>query len=485
MKKMSIWLDTVEKEEYESLKKDIDVDVLIIGGGITGLSTLYNLRNSNLNICLVEQDLIGRGVSGKTTAKINYLQELIYSDLEKKYSYDVSKLYLESQLDAIKKIKEVIKREKINCDLKEVDSYVFTNNLNEVKMVKHEKELLEKFNIKVHESNQLPLNINCLYAISVSNTYTFHPLKFLKSLKKICLEKNKKIYERTKIIKIEKMNDGYVCKTFKNTIKTKKIILACHEPFFLIPFLSPLKFEREKSFITASKSKYNNITLITSKNPCTSVRYYKDYIIFLSNSSNICNNLDEKSNFERVIKKCEKLNLKPEYIWKNDDLLTTTKLPYVGQIEKNNDSLLIGTGYNTWGMTNGFLAGIILSDLVEGRENKYEKLFSPLNANNFSNINNLIKNVYSNTKSYLESKILKNKKWYNKNIIFKNENGKNIAIYKKDNEEYIVYNKCPHLGCSLIFNEVEETWDCPCHASRFSKEGKCIKGPSNYDISYK
>ena len=70
-------------------------------------------------------------------------------------------------------------------------------------------------------------------------------------------------------------------------------------------------------------------------------------------------------------------------------------------------------------------------------------------------------------------------------ISFKYENGKSIAIYKEKNKIHKVYNKCPHLGCSLIFNEEEKTWDCPCHSSRFDIDGNCIKGPSNYDISYK
>ena len=88
-------------------------------------------------------------------------------------------------------------------------------------------------------------------------------------------------------------------------------------------------------------------------------------------------------------------------------------------------------------------------------------------------------------KGYVENKLSRNKKWYSNNVEIKNINGEYIGIYKENNKVYKVNTKCPHLGCSLIFNEKEKTWDCPCHASRFDITGKCIKGPSKYDISYK
>ena len=119
-------------------------------------------------------------------------------------------------------------------------------------------------------------------------------------------------------------------------------------------------------------------------------------------------------------------------------------------------------------MTNSVLAALIISDMIKGLENEYIEVFNP----NRFNIANIVKLPYilaSQTKSYLGPKINKNKIWYK----------------DKKGIKHIIHNKCPHFGCSLIFNEKELTWDCPCHSSRFDIDGKCIKGPSNYDISYK
>ena len=489
MKYESLWLQDKQKRKTIKLNKNIGVDVLIIGGGITGLQTAYFLKDSNQKVCLVDSNLIGHGITSKTTAKINYLQETIYQDITKKYSLKIAKWYLDSQKDSIQKIKDIIKTEKIDCDLKKVTSYLIASTNKDVNKVtsyliastnkdvnkvKKEEDILTKLKIDVQRYSGNIDGINSKYAISVDDTYVFHPLKYLYFIKDICLKNNISIYENTKVLKIKKDKNNYLCLTDEYYIKAKKVVIACHYPFFFLP----LKDHIEKSYITSFPSINKNRTLITSSKT-KSIRYYQDNKIYLSSSCNLCCKLNDKKNFDKVIKK------NSEYVWKNDDLITVDKIPYIGKLKKNNDSLLIGTGYNTWGMTNGTLAGMILSDMILGRENKYKYLCNPLRVNNIINLGSFLYNMGSNIKGYIQSKLFKNKKWYSSKVIIKKINGESIGIYKDKNKEYMVYNKCPHMGCSLIFNEEEKTWDCPCHASRFDINDKCIKGPSKYDITYK
>ena len=182
----------------------------------------------------------------------------------------------------------------------------------------------------------------------------------------------------------------------------------------------------------------------------------------------------------------KKLKLTPQYVWSNHDIITNDYLPYIGCLKSGDTSLLMGTGYNTWGMTNGSLAGKILSDMILEQENKYIPLFDPHRRKNIESIKSIPINIYCSIKPFIQNKLFKKKSWYSKNIYFDKRNGKDVAIYKdENNKEHIVYNKCPHLKCSLIFNETEKTWDCPCHGSRFNIDGECIQGPSNYDIKFK
>lgn len=488
MENKSLWLDGIEEKNIKELNKNIKCDVLIIGGGMTGLNTAYFLSKSKLKVCLVEQGRIGLGVSSRTTGKINYLQETIYSDLEKYYNFDVAKMYLKSQRAAIRKIKSIIKKEKIECDLDKVTSYVFTDDKDEISKIEDEKYILKKMGIKVKEYEKLDIDLKCKYAISVDDTYVFHPVKYMYGLKRVCQRRGIKIYENTRVQNIKKVKNGYLCFTDKYEIRTKKVIVASHYPFFLKPYMMPLKVYTEKSYVTASLvDEYKNETMITNNLPCKSIRYHKDdnknYMIYLSNSHNLCNDINAKKNINSTIREAKYLDLNPSYIWTNDDIMTVDKMPYIGRFEKKNNRLLIGTGYNTWGMTNSVLAGMILSDMILKKKNEYEKLFDPLRVNVISDIDSYLTNIGSSMKSFIQNKIVKNKKWYPESVSFEIRNGKNVAIYNDGEKEHIVLSNCPHMGCTLLFNEGEKTWDCPCHASRFDIDGKCIKGPSRYDIS--
>ena len=120
---------------------------------------------------------------------------------------------------------------------------------------------------------------------------------------------------------------------------------------------------------------------------------------------------------------------------------------------------------------------------INNETNKYTNIFNP---NRVQDLFKIVKNMYYNVIPYFTTKIHPNKSIYPPNVKFTKKNGEDVAIYIDEaNVEHIVYNKCPHLKCSLIFNEVEKTWDCPCHSSRFDIDGNCIKGPSNYNITYK
>lgn len=479
---MSLWEKYLDDFIFKSLEESIQVDTLIIGGGIAGLTTLYYLRDLP-SVCLVDASRIGYGVTKNTTGKLNYLQGAIYTDLKKNIDEETAIKYLNSQKYAISLIKEIIKKEKINCDLEQVDSYIFTNKESEIEKIKQEKEFLERQKVLVKEK-ELPLNVPSKYAIYVEDTYIFNPMKYVNHLKTIL--KKKQIYENTKVKRIEYQNNKYYCDTEHHKIIAKNVIVACHYPFFILPFLLPLKSHIEKSYLIACKAKKNDkFTCITVSNPGLSFRYYQDkknvYKICLASSHNTAIKQDDEKNFKNVkrIFKIQEEDIVAE--WSNVDIITDDKLSYIGEIKNN---LYIETGFNTWGMTNGIMAAKIISDAILNKENEYQELFQTKRMN-FYKVKSFFENVASSTVAFIGSKKRK-KSWYSKNLQFKTVNGKQIAIYTDElKKEHIVYTTCPHFGCSLIFNEQEKTWDCPCHSSRFSIDGECIKGPSLYDISFK
>ncbi len=473
----SLWEKDLNRVSRPKIEKDREVETLIIGGGITGLTTLYFLRKQK-NTILVDASLCGSGVTLNTTGKLTYLQNTIYTDLTNNIDYETAISYLKSQKHAIQLAKEIIEKEHINCHLEQVDSFVFTNKKKEIKKLKSEKKFLESQNIKVNWQEKKDF---C--SISVSDTFVFHPIKYTNALKELL--KNQ-IYEQTKIVKIKKHHGKYVCygKNFK--IVAKKVIVACHYPFFFYPFCLPLKSHIEKSYIIAKKTDKNpKVSGITVSNPALSFRFYEDkkncYQICLARSHKTSKEQNDGKNFQIVKEKYQIKDSDIAFVWSNVDIITGDKLPFIGEIKKN---FLIATGFNTWGMTNGILAGEILSKIILKEDVPFQNLFT-LKRSNFYQIKSFFGNMLGSVVSFIGSK-KHQKAWYHENPIFLKIKGKSVGIYTDEHKKkHFVYTTCPHMGCSLIFNEQEKTWDCPCHSSKFSIDGKCLKGPSTKDIQYK
>ncbi len=479
MKNYSIWNEYKSKTKCNTLESDIETDILIVGGGITGLSILEELKAQNLNCILIERNECGRGVTSRSTAKITYLQEKILMNIRTLVSVEAADKYLKSQILAINKIKELITKNNIACDFKEVDSYLFTNDENNISKLEEEYNFLIKNNIDVSKITKPPFKESCKLALKVPNTYVFHPLKYLDFWKN---KYQKSMYEHTKLESINKKNNYYECYANNHLIKAKYLIIATHYPYFLTPFCLPIKSHIETSYIGASKTtNFKNISAINIDKPTISLRYHEDnpnnYLIYLKNSYISSNITNIKDNFNKLTD-IKKFN----YLWSNKDIITNDYMPYIGSITKDN-TFLIACGYNTWGMTNSILASIIIKDIILKKDNPYISLFSPKRNFNLSKLIRFPIDIKSNIKAIIKS--TKNNV-NNSQVIYTKRNNQNVAIYKDEkNNEHIVLNKCPHLKCGLVFNEIEKTWDCLCHGSRFNIDGKCIEGPSNYDITFK
>lgn len=471
---MSIWKSFEHNKQI--LNENKNVDILVIGGGITGLMSAYYLKDKS--VCVVEARTIGNGVTKNTTAKIDYLQGGVYTKIKSFRGSENAKLYLDSQLKAIKEYKRIIHEENIDCDFTQVSSYVFANKSSEVKRLKKEVKFLEEASINV-KNDKLPVDVKSYFSYNVNDCYQFNPLKFLKGMYDILIKSRISIYEDTKVFDLKKVNDFYVCNCGEFSIKAKYVIFATGYPYFLFPLLLPLKSFVEKSYICVRKvNDYKNISCISSSYPIYSTRFYKDsdniYQICLGGSHNTAFKQDDNNNFNMVKNTFHLSDQEIIYKYSNTDIITSDYLPLIGEIKEN---MFIGVGFNTWGMTNSILAGKIISDLIKFGVNEYMFLFNPKRFN----ISNIVKFPYilfSQIKSYVSSKICKSKSWYSENVV-----GDDIGYFIDENGiKHEVKNKCPHMGCGLIFNEEEKTWDCPCHSSRFDIDGNVIKGPSNRNI---
>lgn len=484
----SLWQDNINVEIEEPLDNNIETDILIVGGGISGISTAFYLKDSNFKVTLVDRDRVGFGVSSLSTAKLTFMQDLIYYDLSKKFNMEISTKYLKSQKEAIELVKNNINKYDIDCNFEEVPSYVFTNDKNKIKNFKKEQSFYDEVGIQYEVLNELPIKFPVRYALKVNSTAVFHPVKYILNLKKICINSGIKIYEKTIVNKLIKHDKFYIAYANNCEIKAKKIILCCHYPFMIIPGLIPFRTHIEKSYIAVGSCKVNNhFSAISNNYPAQSIRFHQDkktYILYAGESHKLSNHLNHETRYLNLINEMkEYLSDDVKYVWATHDVITNDSLPFIGILNKKDPNLLIATGFNKWGMTNGSLSGKILSDIVLKIKNEYIDLFKPDRNINKEKVKNFIIDTLNSVKIYTYSKLKKNYKFYKNNVFVITKEGNNCGVYIDENKRrHTVKVKCPHMGCGLIFNNFEHTWDCLCHGSRYDIDGNLLQGPSVKNI---
>lgn len=431
----SVWTDTAILPHFTSLNEDITTDVLVIGGGMAGILCAYLLHQYGVKYTLVEGSTICSGITKNTTAKITAQHGLIYDKLLGSLGVEKATMYLHANLLALDRYKTLCKD--INCDFTEKSAYVYSINNRE----KIEKELhaLKQLKYPASFATSLPLPFEVAGAIEFPNQAQFHPLKLIET---ITSELN--IYENTFVTRI----DGHSAITRGGKITARKIIVATHFPFINKHGSYFLKMYQHRSYVIAlSNAPDVNGMYVDEAEKGMSFRNYND-LLFIGGGDHRTGKIGGNWNELRKFAKTFYPNATEKYAWATQDCMTLDSIPYIGHYSKNTPDLYVATGFNKWGMTSSMVAAMILTDMVTGKKNNFAPVFSP-------------------HRSILKPQLLVNGF----------EATTNLLTFSKK--------RCPHLGCALKWNSTEHSWDCPCHGSRFEKDGTLIDNPSTGSLKQK
>lgn len=430
----SIWQENIDMPKFNSVNNDLDVDVLIIGGGICGILCAHMLDKKGINYALVEGGRICNKTTANTTAKITSQHGFIYNKIVKKYGLDFAKLYLDANENAILEYEKLCKD--IDCDFEKTDNYVYT--INDSTHLENELLALKKIGFNNFEyCESLGLPFNTCGGIKFKNQAQLNPLKFIAHI-----AKGLNIYENSHI---SEMIDTTAIVNNKYKINAKKVIVATHFPFINKHGLYFLKMYQHRSYVLAlENAPLVNGMYVDEDKKGLSFRNYNNYLLLGGGSHRTGKKGGSYMELEEFAKK-HFPNAKIKHKWATQDCMTLDDMPYIGNYSKSTPNLYVATGFNKWGMSSSMVASKILCDLVIDKENKYSKLFSP-------------------SRSILHGQLAIN--------TFEALCGW-LSFTKK---------RCPHLGCGLKWNKYEHTWDCSCHGSRFDKDGNVLNNPANENL---
>lgn len=486
----SFWIESSPSTNYPTLDKDLKVDIAIIGGGLTGIQCAYQLQKEGLSIAVLEAHRIGHGTSGHTTAKITSQHSLIYYKILSQMGTELAKQYASANESAIHEIKKISEENNIDCDYTFQDAFIYTESNEYIQKIQDEVKAASSLGIEASYIEDIPFPIPIKGGIKFQNQAQFHPLKYLISLAKVVHDKGVKIYEETRAVDIEE-NDNYIITDSQGKkVTAEKVIIASHYPFYNKHGLYFARIYTQRSYIIGirAKEKYPGGMYINAEEPARSLRHQStpegELILVVGENHKTGQGEDMNKHYKALIDFAEDIFTVENipYRWSTQDCMTLDGIPYVGNYTPNTPNLYVATGFQKWGMTNSTASSLLLRDLIVKRESPWSDVYNPSRNTIAASAKSFLVENADVAKHLLKGKLSPLSQDVKVEVgegkVFEVK-GDRVGVYKDEqNRLHIVNTTCTHMGCELNWNSAERSWDCPCHGSRFSYEGKILEGPA-------
>jgi glycine/D-amino acid oxidase-like deaminating enzyme len=375
----------IESQKHPSLKTSTETEVLVIGGGITGIWCAYLLSKSGKKVVVIEKDRIGKGQTLYTTAFINQFIDTSLSHLVKMFSSETARLVWQSGADAISLISEVVKAEDIDCDFEKLSAYMYAQTENEHESLKEEYRLAEILDFKTRLHKHPSLGFQNAGALEVKNQAKFHPMKFLYSLAEAAIKSGVEIYEKTEAIEIVGTNPVKIVTKDGDIIEADDVIIATYEPFN-----NPKATHFKKGMYTSYVLEYEIPKGIIGEgmyldlsNPYHYTRIdsqEKERDIMIVGGEDHRNELPVSSakHFKALRQYVERtfpdLEMKEKRKWRGGILEPTDGLALIGEVSPHQ---YVATAFSGNGMTYSAIAGMVLRSLILGMKSSYKEVYDP------------------------------------------------------------------------------------------------------------
>ncbi|MCL2630625.1 MAG: FAD-dependent oxidoreductase [Firmicutes bacterium] len=478
----SFWyVDGVKK--YPKLSSNVKVDACVIGGGLAGLMTAYELSTRGLKVCVVEASVVGSGDSGRSSAMLSYAHDAVYSRLIKKHGKEKASEYLRLNESGLEKIKKIISENALDCDYNDADMHLFSTTKKGKKQIHKEAKAYKTLgkDFEVTTNSELPYKVTA--NLKIGSQGYLNPFKFLHCLCGLIEKNGGIIYENTKP---SEAPDGETLWIGDYSVKAKHFVVATHFPYIIMPGFYFAKIYRHRSRNIAFHTQFELKGIYESvEDNGYEYRPINGGILAGGNNERT-GRYKKKGGFlpveEHIKDKFGADERKIVSRFSAHDCMTFDMLPYAGNYGMlGSKNLFVITGFNKWGFTHSAVASDIISDLIEGkeRENLYDTKRLYISKTPLKTVENVANLLAGFGSLVIDSDMKKVSRVKNGTGATVRINGKRIGLYREENGKiHAVSGVCPHMGCGLKWNQDELSWDCPCHGSRFGIHGNLLNNPA-------
>lgn len=444
----SIWRSTVEIPPRDPLEGELSVEAAVIGAGMAGILTAYLLEENGVNTVVLEADRIASGQTGNTTAKITSQHGLCYDRLIGQIGKKKAALYGRAHEDAILEYERIISKENIVCHFQKLPAYLYSGF--QWHLLEQEAQAAKLLGLPAKFISKTDFPIEHIGAVRFENQAQFHPLEFIEGV-----SKNLKIYEKTKVISVR----GNRIHTSRGNVAAENIVFASHYPFVNVPGFYFTRQHQERSYVAAFENAGGLNGMYYGVDPGSlSLRGYENLILAGGGVHRTGRN-EAGGKYDGIRQQMKKYfpGAREVACWSAQDCMPHDQLSMIGNFSLFKSGWYVETGFQKWGMTSAMASAMIVRDEICGIDNPYVKLFSPQRLHPFIAADGFIHDLAVSAK----------------------ELSKGFSPPKSKEGKVL---RCPHMGCRLYWNEDEQSWDCPCHGSRFGEDGKLMEGPSQTDL---
>ena len=487
---VSAWLDLPDGAHHAPIAADATADVAVIGGGMAGLGAAYELARDGASVVLLEARTIGAGVSGNTTAKLSALHGLTYDSIRSSHDLPTARAYAGLNQWGVERVREVAEEAGIDCDLAERANYTYTEDPERVSDLRSEAEAASVAGLPASFTTQTDLPFEVAGAVRCERQAQFHPVKYLRGLAGELRSRGVAIHESTRAVHV---GGGEVKTHIGPVVRAGHVVVATQIPFLDRGlFFARASVERSYAISLEIDGPLPRGMYLGVDSPSRTLRSIpwegRDLLLY-GGESHTLGHGDPAEAFAALERDArERLGaIEVHHRWDAHDFIPDDGLPYIGRLTPASDDVLTVSGGKKWGLAMAAGAGRLLADRVAGRDSEWAPVFDPWRTPTLGSLKTWAEHNADSGLQFFADRLKRGGSAEDlapgEGAVIGSGLGQKAVHRDYDGRLHAVSARCTHLGCIVRWNAPEQTWDCPCHGSRFGAGGEVLTGPATSPLA--
>lgn len=488
----SLWIETSEPTSFPQLEDDIAADVVVVGGGIAGLTTAAELAEAGADVTVLEANRVGSGTTGRSTAKVTTQHGLCYDRFRSRFGEERAWQYARANEAALEAVSDRCERMDVDPQFRRRPAYTYLPPDRSRRELEEEVDAARSVGLPATFVDDPPLPFESAGAVRFDDQGQFHPSRYVVGLARQVSDAGGTIYEGSTVVDVSSVTgSSHRVETESGAVTAETVVVASHFPFLdRGGYFARMRPKRSYVLAVHVDDGLPDGMCYQDTHPYRSLRTHAfddEELLLVGGQDHKTGHGTETAARYRRLAAFARRHYDVEdvaYRWSTQDYVTVDRVPFVGRLGVGSDDVYVATGFGGWGMTNGTAAGMMLADAVRGRENPWLDAFRPTRLDGVREV--LSQNLHTTSEfargwlgalsggdddlSPCEASIVTRR-------------GRPVAIYRDElGVRHEISAVCTHLYCVVEWNDAEQSWDCPCHGSRFTPTGAVIEGPATRDL---